>query len=247
MILSLARVPQPRIGSFRLNADGTVSLTNRPLPSDETYSCPEPFVADMLALHEGAFLAHRNAVFDTADCRCQLAARALLRTVSHFYVSWGRRAGPFYLQLTDLYASNLLVDDDWNITCLIDLEWISSLPAEMLSVPYWLTGRGIDELEEEGANSADGKPALARIMCNSWESGAVWFWRCLTSVDAAFQLVEDLVSPRFCPFSCKVEQVLSEYWCQDSAAVVTRKSRTMKSMRKNWARCLKGRFEDLSN
>ncbi|KAK4142554.1 uncharacterized protein C8A04DRAFT_29831 [Dichotomopilus funicola] len=100
----------------------------------------------MLALHDGSFLAHRDAVFDAADCRGQMAARALLRTVSHFYISPERRAGPFHVQMTDVHASNILVDDDWNITCLIDLEWICSLPADMISVPYWLTGRGIDEL-----------------------------------------------------------------------------------------------------
>lgn len=32
VILSLARVPQPRIGSFRFSADGAGTLTNRPLP-----------------------------------------------------------------------------------------------------------------------------------------------------------------------------------------------------------------------
>lgn len=177
VILSLTRVPQPRIGSFRFNADGSVTLTNRPLPccvailenggaarampSDETYSCPEPFVADILALHDRAFLAQRNAIFDTADCRGQIAARALLRTVSHFHVSRERRAGPFHL-----HASNLFVDDDWNITCLIDLEWISSVPAEMLAVPYWLTGRGIDELV------GDELVQFARSVGGSWT-----YWR----------------------------------------------------------------------
>lgn len=259
VILSLARVPQPRIGSFRFNDDGAVTLTNRPLaccvailenggaprtmPRDETYSCTEPFVADMLALHDGSFLAQRNVVVNAADCRGQIAARALLRTVSHFYVSRQRRNGPFHLQLTDLHASNILVDDDWNITCLIDLEWICALPAEMIAVPYWLTGRCIDELvgddlaqfdqvrrefmdileEEEGTMSKGNKPVLARIMSESWESGAVWFWHCLTAVDAIFYLVEDHVSPRYCSFSCSVEDVLSEYWCQESAAVVERK------------------------
>ncbi|KAH6612919.1 hypothetical protein B0J18DRAFT_460788 [Chaetomium sp. MPI-SDFR-AT-0129] len=245
LILSLARVPQPRIGSFRFNADSTVTLTNRPLPCcvpilenggaprtmppDETYGRTEPFIADMLALLDGSFLAHRNAVFDAADCRGQMAARALLRTVSHFYLSPERRAGPFHVQMTDVHASNIL--------------WICSLPADMISVPYWLTGRGIDQLvgddlaqfdlvrqafmevleEEESVMAGGGTPTLARIMSESWESGAVWFWHCLKSVDAAFDLVADHVSPKYCPFSCKVEEVLSEYWCQGSAAAAERK------------------------
>jgi hypothetical protein len=152
MILSLARVPQPRIASFRFCADGTVMLTHRPLPCcvailendgaprtiprDETYTCAEPFVADMLALHDGSFLANQNAVYDAADCRGQMAARALLRTLSHHFFTRERRGEPFRLQLTDLHASNIFVDNDWNVTCLTDLEWVCALPAEMLAVPY---------------------------------------------------------------------------------------------------------------
>jgi hypothetical protein len=40
----------------------------------------------------------------------------------HYYVKRERRNGPFYLQLTDLHASNIFVDENWNIAYLIDLE-----------------------------------------------------------------------------------------------------------------------------
>jgi Ser/Thr protein kinase RdoA (MazF antagonist) len=33
-------------------------------------------------------------------------------------------AGPSFLQFTDLHASNIFVDADWNITGIIDLEFI---------------------------------------------------------------------------------------------------------------------------
>ncbi|KAK0703644.1 hypothetical protein B0T26DRAFT_757170 [Lasiosphaeria miniovina] len=71
-MLSLARVPQPRIGSFPFDAaDRTVVLANRPLlccaailesegaplAVNETYNCVKPFVADVLALHDRHFLA----------------------------------------------------------------------------------------------------------------------------------------------------------------------------------------------
>jgi len=64
LILSLARIPQPRIGSFEFHNKGTITLTNRPLLCSiiilendgaprtilkhETYTSTEPFVADML-------------------------------------------------------------------------------------------------------------------------------------------------------------------------------------------------------
>jgi hypothetical protein len=138
LMLSLASIPQPRIGSFQFNLDGTITLTNRPVPCaaiilendgaprtiqrNETYTCTEPFVADMLALHENSFLSNPNAVYDAKDCRDQMASFALLRMLSHHYIKRECRNGPFYLQITDSHGSNLFVDDNLNVTCLIDLE-----------------------------------------------------------------------------------------------------------------------------
>jgi hypothetical protein len=259
LILSLASIPQPRIGSFQFHTNGTITLTNRPLPCsviilendgaprtiqrNETYTYTEPFVADILTLHDNSFLSNPNAVYDAKDCRGQMAASALLRMLSHHYVKRERRNGPFYLQFTDLHESNIFVDENWNITCLIDLEWVCALPVEMLAVPYWLTGRGIDEIveddlcefdkvrqefmkifEEEEVNMASKhKPALASIIYEGWKSEAVWFWGCLTSTNAMFALVEDHICPRFSPLSSKTEEIFSQYWCQGSAEVVRRK------------------------
>jgi hypothetical protein len=258
-MLSLANIPQPRIGSFQFHTDGSISLTNRPLPcsviilendgalrtiqKNETYTCTEPFVADMLTLHENSFLSNPNAAYDAEDCRGQMAAGALLRMLSHHYVERKRRNGPYYLQFTDLHGSNIFVDEHWNITCLMDLEWVCALPAEMLAVPYWLTGHGIDEIvgdnlrefdeirqefmkifEEEEVNMASKQmPVLASIMYEGWESDGTWFWRCLTSTNAMISLVEDHICPRFSRLSSKAEEIFSQYWCQGSAEVVQRK------------------------
>ncbi len=197
----------------------------------------------MLALQDGAFFANRNAVYDAGDCRAQMAARVLLRTLAGRFVAPERRNGPFCMQLTDLHASNIFVDDDWNVTCLIDLEWVSALPAEMLAVPYWLTGRGIDQLEdehlvefekvhqeflevleeEESASSPGGGASLTGVIRESWETGRVWLWHCLTCVDAIITVVEDHVAPRYCRMSIRAEEVLSQYWCEGSDEVVRRK------------------------
>lgn len=103
----------------------------------------------MITFHDNRLLSNPNAVYDAGDCRSQMAQRTLLRALSHHYIRREHRNGPFLLQLTDLHASNIFVDEEWNITCLIDLEWICALPVEMLAAPYWLTGCGIDEIEEE--------------------------------------------------------------------------------------------------
>ena len=232
IILSLARIPQPRIGSFQFHNNGTITLTNRPLlcsviilendgasrtiSRNETYTSTEPFVADMLAFHDDFFLSNPNAVSSMGDCLGQMASKTLLRATSHHYIRRDRRNEPSRLQFTDFHASNIFVDKDWNIKCLVDLEWVCALPAEMLSVPYWLTGCAIDEItednlcefekvhqefmdvfeEEEVKITLTNPPIFTSIMHNGWKSGAVWFWHCITSVNAMYFLVNDHISPK---------------------------------------------------
>jgi len=161
-----------------------------------------------------------------------MASKTILRAISHHYVQRGTRNGPYRLQFTDFHASNIFVDKDWNIKCLIDLEWVCALPVEMLSVPYWLTGCAIDEItdenlsefeqvhrefmdifeEEEVKMTPNTPPALTSIILGGWKSGAVWFWHCITSVNAMFFLVDDHISPRFSPLSIEAEGILSQYW-----------------------------------
>ncbi|KAK4033778.1 hypothetical protein C8A01DRAFT_19324 [Parachaetomium inaequale] len=263
-MISLARIPQPRIGSFRFHDNGTVSLTNRPLScpitmlendgtprtihTNDTYLCTEPFVADMLRFHDGRFLSHLNAVYDDKDCRGEMAAKVMLRALAHRYIRHDFRNGPFVLQLTDFHASNIFVDDEWNITCLIDLEWICALPAEMLAAPYWLTGgatdgirKGLAEFDAVQAEFTDafeeeerkavaaaryGLPmSLTQVIRKSWESGAVWFWHSLMSTNAMYPLFTHHICPRFSPHRLlfREEELMSRIWSEDAAQVVKRK------------------------
>jgi hypothetical protein len=233
LILSLARVAQPRIGSFRFHGDGTVTLTNRPLfcstiipendgaprtmQRSDTYMSTEALASDLLTFHDKRFLSQPNAAHDEDDCRLQMAVKTLLRAVSHRFFRREFRNGPFVLRLTDLHASNNFVDQEWNITCLIDLEWICSVPVEMLGVPYWLTGRAIDEVvdhmeefdniqqefmhifekEEQKITAGNEHISLTRIMQDTWESKGMWFCHCLTSVNGMYALSEDHICPKF--------------------------------------------------
>lgn len=227
IILSLARIPQPRIGSFRFHDDCSVSLTNRPLTSSmiilenegtprtvqrlDTYQCTESFVADMITLQDNHFLSNPNAAYDDEDCRGHMATRTFLRAVSHRYIRQEQRNGPFFLQLTDLHSSNLFVDDEWNPTCLVDLEWICALPIEMIAVPYWLTGHAINHItgkelhdfnrtrqefmctfkQEEQKIEAQHNVSITRVMDHGWASNSVWFWQVIDSVGALYSLVKD--------------------------------------------------------
>jgi hypothetical protein len=39
--------------------------------------------------------------------------------------------------------------------CHIDLEWMCFLPVELLAVPYWLTGNGINYIKEDSLDEFD--------------------------------------------------------------------------------------------
>ncbi|KAF4508958.1 hypothetical protein G6O67_005276 [Ophiocordyceps sinensis] len=169
IMLSLARVPLPRIGSWTVDNRGLLSLTNRPLtfqlhqlenrqipthiPRDLTYTSVEPYYLDILACHDSRIRHQPNSIHHQGDGEAQLAALTTMRALLPKFTSRRLRGGPFVLTLTDLHQSNIFVDNDWHITRLIDLEWACVRPIEMLSPPWWLsspsTGEsalGIDEL-----------------------------------------------------------------------------------------------------
>ncbi|OBT83687.1 hypothetical protein VE02_07576 [Pseudogymnoascus sp. 03VT05] len=246
LMLSLANIPQPRIGSFQFHGNGTITLKNRTLPCSVVILGNEGAPRTIQRNETTASLAIQTQPMTraTAVVKWQVRRKALLRMLSYHYVDRKCRNGPFYLQFTDLHASNIFVDEQWNITCLIDPEWVCALPAEMLAVPYWLTGHGIDEIvgdnlhefdvsrqefmgifeaEEINMASKQQPPVLASTMHEGWESNGVWFWRCLTSTNAMISLVEDHLCPRFSRLSSEAEEIISQYLCLDSAKVVERK------------------------
>lgn len=260
VMLSLARIPQPRIGSFWFNNDGTIALLNRPasanmvisenagaartMERNETFSCTDAYISDLLHFHDQQFLSQRNAAHSEADCHTQMATKTLLRFFAQRFVQRQHRYGPFVLQSTDLHRSNIFVDDQWNVTALIDLEWVCALPAEAMHVPYWLTGLSLDELEDEdyshfdkvrqhflgmvreeetacGLDQRHGG-ALSQIMQRTWDSKAVWFWHSLHSVDAMYHLVEY----HLCPgenLPQRDEVLVARFWSNDADEVVKKK------------------------
>lgn len=159
----------------------------------------------------------------------------LLRAISHLHIKRANRNGPYLLQLTDMHASNIFVDEMWNATCLIDLGWVCALPSEMLAVPYWLTGCKLDEIKDDRLEEYDAvrresvdvvkaeerKMGTSRSLSPSvsmdsmeemWDTKGVWFWYCVESVNAMYYLVADHLCPQFGEsLSSKVEGVLSSF------------------------------------
>lgn len=156
LLLDLIEIPLPRIGSFTVHDSGEVTLSGRPLtvplamleneaipseiPPNTTYTCVETYLEDLLHCHDTRMEHQLNAVEGFYDAEGQLGTIVAWKAIRSHFMDRSLRNGPFALQLTDLHQSNIFVDDQYNITAIIDLEWTCSLPLEMLQPPFWLSG-----------------------------------------------------------------------------------------------------------
>nr|POF16700.1 hypothetical protein CFP56_71341 [Quercus suber] len=258
LTISLARHRQSHIGALRFNDDGLLRLSNPPALCGNTilesetglralkqiYTSSSKFVYDMLAFRDRVLEAQPNAANNADDCRLQMAYIVLLRALVPQLMNIDDQTS-FVMQFTDLHASNIFVDEAWNITGIIDLEFMCSLPVSMLDVPHWLTAEALDDLagcpethlnvhntfmetfqhEETALGQGDD---LSRAMQASWDSGAYWPYHGLTSVDALPSIVEDHFFRLF-GFSPSMEEQqmfadwLSMFWSRRSNAFVTQK------------------------
>lgn len=109
------------------------------IPRMRTYAEVDGYLSDLLSLEDAKLRGYPNAIFDTEDGQRQLAASVGMRALTHQFIDANTRQAPFYLTLTDLSQNNIFVDEQWNITSLIDLEWAHTMPMEMQGPPYWLT------------------------------------------------------------------------------------------------------------
>lgn len=240
IFLNISRIPLPRIGSFIIDNNGFLRLANRPLsveihqleneniptdiPRDYTYSTVDSYVVDMLSFHDSRFRNQPNAVNDLGDCAYQLSALSAMRMIFPSFFQRDFRRGPFSFVLTDLHQSNIFVDAEWNITCLVDLEWACSRPTEMISPPYWLTNKGVDQLDSAEYNSirtefmeiliAEEKelgaatsrmiddrevlPCLSDVMNRTWATGTFWYTLALSSPSGLFRIFNEHIRRLFC-------------------------------------------------
>ncbi|KAJ9294516.1 hypothetical protein DTO271G3_6784 [Paecilomyces variotii] len=221
------------------------------IPRDYTYSTVDSYVLDILGFHDNRLRSQPNAVDNLQDCGSQMAALAAMRTIFPIFFRREFRRGPFVFCLTDLYPTNIFVDDDWHITCLIDLEWACSRPIEMIEPPYWLTDRGVDQIIPEEydvfrkefmsalvteenlrlssqsskcGSRKESMPLLSDIMEYTWRSGTFWYSLALSSPTALFSLFYKQIQPIFSKHSPEdFSEVMPFYWDRDAAAFTVRK------------------------
>ena len=279
ILLNLSRIPLPRIGSFTIDSDGFLHLRNRPLsievhqleneniptnmPRDYTYTTIDSYIVDMLSFHDSRFRNQPNAVNGLGDCGYQLSALSAMRTIFPSLFRRDFRRGPFSLVFTDLHQSNIFVDSKWNITCLVDLEWACSRPIEMISPPYWLTNKGVDQLvpseydairmefmeilaaEERklGLSTSDNRalPLISDVMNRAWSTGTFWYTLALSSPSGLFNIFHNHIRPSFlAQFGEEFNLIMPFFWGKDIAHIASLKIADKKEYDEN----LRQAFED---
>ena len=261
ILLTIARIPVPRVGSFIIDDNGYLALDNRPLSleiqdlenekipvdigRDFTYSTVNSYVADTLAFHDSRLRHQPNALNDGQDCIYQMSALAMMRVVSSQNFRCDLNRGPFAFSLTDLHQSNILVDEDWHIKCIIDLEWACSRPIEMLHPPRWLTNEAVDtisvleydevrqefmenlEKEEEDLYGKCPKSLLlSHIMRQGWEIGTFWYSLALRSPTGLFRVFYDHLQPRLAEGheeDGEFFRIVMYYWTKNATKFIFRK------------------------
>ncbi|EAS32274.3 uncharacterized protein CIMG_03298 [Coccidioides immitis RS] len=259
IILAVTRTPLPKIGSFIVDEKGLLKLTNRPLtleiqdlenehipvdiPREFTYSTVDAYINDILAFHESRLRHQPNAVNDVQDSLFQMAALTVMRAVRHIFFCPELRRGPFFMSFTDLHQSNIFVDDKWNITCLVDLEWACSRPVEMIHPPYWLTNQSVDGInlgeyerlhkefmqafaEQMLKHPRQSGGQLHSILQEGRNKGTFWYALALDSPTGLFRIFYDHIQPRFSKDhinDAAFFRITMDYWTINAAKFIQQK------------------------
>nr|POE56220.1 hypothetical protein CFP56_69173 [Quercus suber] len=240
ILLDLAKVPLPRIGSWTLDNRGVISLTSRPL-LDLTvlwnrHEISTPVPKSMLAYQDARMQHQPNSILSRADGIYQLSALIALRALLLVFSDPSTQQGPFVLTLPDLHQSNIFVDEDWNIVSVIDLEFSSVQPIRMVNVPTWFSGRSVEQLtgpaldeykvlydrfiaimqdEETARGQMD---VLSAQLHDDWRTGRLWYHAALRSSNAFPLIFERNIRPRFFRNSTRTSTAPSSCSCGRKAA-----------------------------
>ncbi|KAI5464325.1 hypothetical protein BGZ63DRAFT_401282 [Mariannaea sp. PMI_226] len=261
ILLAMASVPQEKIGSYSFQDDGTIALTGRPhfaaftqleaagiepaINRGDTYNNTEAFFGDLIRSQRNRLIDYRNAVRNEQDAKEQLGAIAVLRSIANRFIKPKLRKGPFVMQMTELDMNHFVVNDNWNIVSLLELDFMASLPVEMFQEPHWMTGRLVDmdcedfytqcemrgtflevfrPMEEAAKPLQDYDICLHNLMQQQHMSGASWFWDSAISLNG----VSDFVRRNSSHMSFPAEgpglfDLAYKFWGPDADDLITRK------------------------
>jgi hypothetical protein len=214
------------------------------IPRSRTFCTVDAYVDALLSCHDSRLQHQPNAVNGAGDCASQMCALVLLRALRPRLFDPKLNLGPFAPVFTDLNVDNIYVDGDWNVTCIIDLEWTAVLPLEFIRTPRWLTSQAVDEIDvdhynvfreefveifekEEGCLGRYGdKLRCSSIVNRTWILGTFWYVLALQSPTGLHTLLYDRIQPRFHEMDeNSTEFYLStyQYWTENANAFIKKK------------------------
>jgi hypothetical protein len=197
----------------------------------------------MLAYQDNRLRHQPSSILGRPDGIFQLSALAALKALQPVFWRQHMQDNTVVLTLPDLHQSNIFVDDDWNIVSVIDFEFAPVQPQNMVGVPHWLSGKGVDELVgpdldeykelhdrfvgllEEGETARQQDHTFSQRLQDDWHTGKLWYNAALRSSNAFPLVFEQHLQPRFHPkFDPDVEGVaLMRLWGQDCEEFIAAK------------------------
>ncbi|KAJ5860747.1 uncharacterized protein N7529_008057 [Penicillium soppii] len=119
------------------------------------YHSSTDYVASLLGLQSVQLEQQRNSVYDAADCRMKYATRHLMKALALKFINRPDNHGPFKLFCDEFGPGNVLLDDQFRVTGVIDWEFCYAAPAQFAgSIPSWLLlQRPHDILNDQGADA----------------------------------------------------------------------------------------------
>ena len=153
-------------GSLMTNTDGLITLTS-------------PHSVDLNSLqlhgrHQNSSCRPHSSAIDFAFCRYQILLDRLDQPISDFdeedaqhevfaledfkgrlfnFIDPSLNHRPFVLTHGDLRPSNIIVDEDFTISAIIDWEWSCTVPRQFFVPPTWFAGKDIPSLSDKDFQS----------------------------------------------------------------------------------------------
>lgn len=153
IILSLSKCAQFRIGSWTIDNNGHINLSNRPIPGhlllfedygvtadiprEMTYRDAASFFADLTLTHDNSLLVPD---YGLSEKNANALSGDIIKLEEFLYWSYDQSSpckGPFVMQFTDMHIGKIFVDEDWHIKYITDLDFACSLPLGTLLPPWW--------------------------------------------------------------------------------------------------------------
>lgn len=171
---------------------------------NQTFHSTTSYFDYLAELHFRRLQFQPNSIYDEEDGYSKYIARTCMRSLAPQFVSAEFDHGPFVLMHGDLSQQNILVDEDYNISGVIDWEWSITLPLQLFLTPppalhpYKIpTPAELEGKEKElflcdvgeylecfrvRETLVSTNCRLSSIMSEDWKSGKYWFHSALMNL-----------------------------------------------------------------